>query len=217
VLPIVSRVLFAVNLLPVLQRATSLKRVVSVFTASYEGSFDDYDWDEFAIKKPLKARPHLSSMITMANNVLARQAPDVSFVHNFPGSVKTELGKDAKGGIAGLRNIFKLFAGFRRWLPAKDCGALQLYGATSARFPPATGDAAGSPLPDGISIARGTDGKPGSGSYSIDVNCEVSSSKVEQHLAKVRADGAEEKLWSHMLAEIERITGKARQISGSPV
>lgn len=115
----------------------------------------------------MKARgPHISSMITMTNDVMARQAPDVSFVHNYPGAVKTPFGKDAKGMIAVVRSIFNFIGYFDiKYLPLDECGALQLYCATSSRFPPAAGDAAGVPVPDDITVARGTDVEVGSGIY----------------------------------------------------
>lgn len=210
-LPVTSRILFALNLLPALQRATSLKRVVTVFAGGYEGPFNDKDWADYATKKPIKARGHLASMITIANNVMARQAPDVSFVHNFPGSLKIAFGKDAKGGMAVVRTVFNLVGHVLiNYLTPADCGALQLYGAMSARFPPAAGDAAGVPLSDGVPVARGTDGKPGSGSYTINFDCENASLDVDKHLAKATADGAEAKLWAHIIDEIKQATGKAR-------
>lgn len=212
-LPITSRTLFVLNLLPALQRATSLRRVVSVAAAGFEGYFDDSDWVGFGTKNFLKARGHFASMATMAHNALARRAPGVSFVHNFPGAVKTEFGKDVTGWMGVVRKVLKVVGSIAplRWLPNEECGARQLYNATSARFPPAAGDdAAGVPRPDHVPLARGADGTPGSGSYSIGVDCESSSPEVEQHLAKARADGAEEKLWAHLLGEIEQITGKAR-------
>ena len=209
VLPVTSRVLFALNLLPALQRATSLRRVVSVFAAGFEGQFNDQDWAEYGVKKPLKARGHIASMITMANNVLARRAPDVTFIHNFPGSVRTPFGKDATGTMAVVRAVFNgLGRVLVHYLPPDDCGTLQLFGATSARFPPAAGTPAGVPLPQGVDVARGSDDTLGSGSYNINYDNETVSADIARHLARAKADGAEEKVWEHLIGEIKRITGK---------
>lgn len=152
----------------------------------------------------------------MANNVMARQAPDVSFIHIFPGGVKTTFGKDAKGGMAVARMMFNFFGFFFiKYLPPDECGARQLYCATSARFPPAAAgvghvDDDGVSLPEDVTVARGTDGKTGSGSYTINFDAENVSLDVDKHLAQARADGMEEKLWAHILQEIEQATGKAR-------
>ncbi|ORY27106.1 putative short-chain dehydrogenases/reductase [Naematelia encephala] len=211
VLPVTSRILFTLNLLPALQKATSLKRVVSIFAGGHEGAFDENEWAEYANKKPMKARAHLASMITMANNVMARQAPDVSFIHNYPGAVRTPFGKDAKGLMAAIRVVFNFVGYFAiKYLPPAECGALQLYGATSARYPPAAGEAMGVPLSDDVPVARGTDGQAGSGSYSSNFDCENVSLDVDNHLAEAKADGAEERMWAYIMGEIKQITGKAR-------
>jgi len=159
----------------------------------------------------MKFRGHVASMITMANNVMAELAPDVSFVHNYPGSVKTAFGKDAKGTMFVVRTVFNLVGHILiKYLPPATCGELQLYGATSARFPPATGDAVGVPLSNDVFVARGIDGKPDSGSYTINFDCENVSFDVDKHIAKAKAEGVEVKLWAHILDEIKQITGKAR-------
>jgi hypothetical protein len=183
---------------------------MTVFAAGFEGSFDDTFSSDYIIKKPFKSRPHLSSIITMANKVSARKVPDVSFVHSYPGFVKTLFGKDARGLLAVARVVFGLVNDvFATWVPAKELGALQLFNATSARFPPAVDDSAGVPLSADMNVPKGTDGKLGSGSYSLDQNCESSSQEVCDHLAKARASGAEDKMWLHILQEIKDITGQS--------
>ncbi|KFY35813.1 hypothetical protein V494_05572 [Pseudogymnoascus sp. VKM F-4513 (FW-928)] len=211
VLPITSRILFTLNLLPALQRAKSLKRVVSVFAAGYEGPFNDKEWMEYPVKHPMKARPHAASMITMAHNVMARQAPDVTFIHNYPGGVKTNFGSDLGAWTIPAIALFNLIAPiFLTRVSAAECGQRQLYCATSAQFPPAKGDTAGVSLENGIPVAKGSDGQLGSGSYTINYDGENVSPKVYEHLAKAKADGAEESLWAHISGEIKEITGKSR-------
>jgi hypothetical protein len=152
----------------------------------------------------------MSSMITMANNVLARKAPDVSFVHNYPGFVKTPFGKDAKGFLAVARVVMGLVSNvIATWVPPKDCGALQLFNATSARFPPTIGDSVGVPIAKKITVSKGTDGKLGTGSYSLGADCESSSQEVCDHLAKAKASGVEDRMWLHILTEIKDITGNS--------
>jgi hypothetical protein len=209
VLPFTSRILFALRLLPALQKASGLKRVVSVFAAGYEGPFSEKYWAEYVTRQPLKARGHLASLITMAHNVMAKKAPDVSFIHNYPGAVNTTFGKDAKGLMAVARTILTLVGPlFLKYRSPDESSTLQLYGATSAAFPPASGSATGVPLGDHVPVSVGTDGKPGSGSYNINANCEKVSHSIEKHLAQAKADGVEERLWAHVLDEIKQITGK---------
>lgn len=209
VLPVTSRILFVLGLLPALQRASGLKRVVSVYAAGYEGPFDETNWAEYASKRPIMARGHLASMITMAHNVLARKAPDVSFIHNYPGAVKTSFGRDAKGVMVVVRMALVVLAPiFLKYRRVEESAVLQLYGATSAAFPPATGDAAGVPLPTGATISAGTDGRTGSGTYNISDTCERVSKAVESRLSEAKVGGAEDRLWAHLLDEILQITGK---------
>lgn len=210
VLPFASRILFTVSLLPALQNASGLKRVVSIFAAGFEGYFDDKNWAEYPYTAPAKARAHLASMITMAHNVLARKAPDVSFIHNFPGAVKTEFGRDAKGAkMVMARIMFHMLGTFvYKYRSVEESSVLQLYGATSAAFPPTTGSAVGVPLSENVSVSVGADGKKGSGSYNLDADYKTVSHSVETHLAQARANGVEERLWIHVLAEIKQVTGR---------
>lgn len=153
----------------------------------------------------------MAVLVTLAHNVLAQRAPDVSFIHDFPGAVKTSFGKDATGGMALLRLFFNIVTPFTlSFLPPETCGALQLYCATSARFPPASGSGAagGVPLSKGVTVAKGTDGKVGSGSYSVPVDCDDMSVEVGKVLAKAKAEGAEESAWAHIAGEIKQHTGK---------
>lgn len=149
-------------------------------------------------------------MITMAHNAMARQAPDVTFIHNYPGGVKTNFGKDLGTWTIPVRAVFNFIAPiFLKHISPTECGKRQVYGATSARFPPAEGEAAGVPLAEGSSVARGADGLIGSGSYTVNFDSENVSLGVYEHLAKAKADGAEERLWAHILGGIKGITGRS--------
>lgn len=65
-------------------------------------------------------------------------------------------------------------------------------------------------LSDNITVNRGTDGRPGSDSCTINFAAENVSLDVDKHLARARKDGMEENLWGHILQEIEQATGKSR-------
>ena len=81
--------------------------------------------------------------------------------------------------------------------------------ATSARFPPGAGadTVAAVPLAGGVGVAKGVDGKTGSGVYSIDAEGESAGPKVEELMAKYRKEGMVEKVWEHTEGEFKRITG----------
>lgn len=212
-----ARFRFIVNLLPLLQKATSLRRVVSVLAGTREGAVDTDDFQARHLH-PLSPRGigHLSSLTTLSLEAVARTAPSVSFVHTFPGFVKTNIGNDVEGlGYAIMRGVFKavypligpLFA-----TPVDEAGERHLFFATSARFPSArSGDGGGTgvPLADGVAVVRGTDGTRGSGVYAVTKEAEPAPAKTEQLLGKLRADGMVEKVWSQVEDEFVRITGAA--------
>lgn len=208
-LPFASRILFTLALLPTIQNASGLRRVVSVFAAGYESHFNEENWAEHVTKQPLKARAHLASMITMAHNVLAQKAPDVSFVHNFPGGVKTSFGKGATGIMAVARMALTVFGPLlMKYRSPEESSVLQLYCATSAAFPPAAGSAVGAALLENAAVSLGADGKQGSGSYNVDENCERVDHSIEKFLIRAKEDGVEERLWAHVVGEIKQITGQ---------
>ena len=203
-----ARIRFIQNLLPELQAAKSLRRVVSVFAGTKEGAFnvDDLNGDKIPLTK---ARGHAASMVTIGMQVLARRAPDVSFIHDFPGPVKSGISRDMPG-LAGLgMRVLIKFIGPIFNIPTDESGEYHLFFATSARYTPQSGTLSTSGVPfDGtVSPARGADGQIGSGMYSIDEKGESASSAVEQLLAGMRKDGISERLWKHTESEWQRITG----------
>lgn len=206
------RVRFMVNLLPLLRAATGLRRVVSVFAGTFEGPVFPDDWQGRNVPMS-KGRGHVTSMITMAHLKLAEQAPEVSFLQNYPGAVKTNILRGDEGlGMLLMAPVFVLLRLVHVLPPVsqQECGERQTYYCTSGMYPAAQdGDGAGGvPLPDGLEIARGVDGKTGSGVYSVSWDGEVGKSKVEKIIRENREAGLVDKLWYHTTEEFERITGK---------
>lgn len=129
-----SRNRFTINLLPLLQQATSLRRVVSAFAAGKEGPVNAND---FAARKvsTFLSRGHPSSLVTLSLEALARKAPDVTFIHDFPGPVKTNFLRSGQGVAISVMNvIFKFVSPFFTWYSVQDCGERHLFFATSARY-----------------------------------------------------------------------------------
>ncbi len=65
----------------------------------------------------------------------------------------------------------------------------------------------GVPLAGTLVTARGSDGRTGSGVYSIDHKGDSAPPKVEQLLEKLRHDGTAQKAWNYVTADFIRITG----------
>ncbi|KAF8907951.1 hypothetical protein CPB84DRAFT_1959488 [Gymnopilus junonius] len=211
VLAYYSRTRFIVNLLPLLRRATSLRRVVTVLAAGREGpinanNFQAAHYYSFAI---LSARAHIASMITLSLETLAKNSPEVSFIHEFPGFVKTGLGRSASTLTALFGKAIFTIIGPWLFVPNDESGERHLYLATSAKYPSkaCTDEDSDLPFADGVSVARGTEGKNGSGVYSVNWDGESSGPQVEEILVKLREDGLVGKLWEHTEYEFERITG----------
>ena len=203
-----SRTRFIVNLLPLLQQATALRRVVSVLAGGKEGPVNTSDFQARKVSL-LSQRGHLSAMTTLSLEALAKKAPDVSFIHDFPGPVKSKIARGGQGAAIFVLNVVFTAIGPLVGIPTQESGERHLFLATSARYPAGmSGDAtSGVPLVDGLAVARGTSGKSGSGVYSIGSDGESSGPKVEALLAKLRNEGTVEKLWEHTEGEFKRITG----------
>ncbi|KAH6212309.1 hypothetical protein HBI43_150320 [Parastagonospora nodorum] len=156
-----------------------------------------------------KLRPHMSSIHTLAWEVPADRVPSVSFVHNFLGSVETNLYKNAEGAIDWVLSTVKNVVGglFGRWLfvPIEECGEREVYLATSGRYEPRVGSARGVVRGD-VGIAEGSDGREGSGVYSVTCDGEKRTETSVEVLRDLRAQGVKEMVWEHMNAEFDRIT-----------
>jgi len=203
-----ARMRFVINLLPLLSHATSLRRVVTIFAGSKEGKIftDDFQAKNLGLTS---VRGHVTSMITLGFEAIAKQAPGVSFIHDYPGFVKTGLSRELKGPAAAImRVVFTPVMAILK-IPIDEVGERQTFFATSARFPPTAGEpkADGLTLGKGVETAVSTDGKVGGGVYSIDYEAEGTDPKVQELLAQLRKDGTAEKAWKHTQDEFVRITG----------
>ncbi len=133
----------------------------------------------------------------------------MSFVHDYPGTVRTALAGRMEGMLGVLMRLYSLIVGYWVCVPIEECGARHLYLATSARYPPASvenDEGCGVPLGDGVEVARGTTGKVGSGIYSVGWDGASASPAVEKLLAEYRGKGLVEEIQRHADSEFERIT-----------
>ena len=106
----------------------------------------------------MAARGHASSMATLSLQTMAKSAPNVSFIHDFPGPVKSGIARGTTGPIfLAMKAVMALLGPFV-YVPNTESGERHLYLATSARYPAdkAGDEAPGVPLEDGVEVARGT-------------------------------------------------------------
>ncbi|KAI0159693.1 hypothetical protein GGR57DRAFT_520963 [Xylariaceae sp. FL1272] len=175
-----------------------LCRVMTVFAGSKEGPI--HTDDSPALRLPVyKARGHIVSMITLTFEHIHKQAPEVSFIHDYPGFVNTGMSRELKPTV-----VTTVMKGFFRVI-----GERQLFNATSARFPPQTGDANGVRLGEGLKTATSTEGEIGGGVYSIDNVNESAGQSVVTLLSKLRKEGVADDTWKHTEAEFQRVAGSS--------
>ena len=201
-----SRACFMSGLLPLVQKATGLRRVVSVGAGTYEGpiDFDNFNCIGFPL---LKQRDQVASIQTLFMEEMRRQAPGVSFIHTVPGVVKTGITREATGLgmsiIIGISNLLSPFIATSSY----ETGERHVFAATNAIYSP---DPKTSPLQGvqsgGLEVARGTNGKNCSGMYTVNHKGETSMAKA-QLLEQFRKDGTAHKVWDVMDKDVKRITG----------
>ncbi|THW19865.1 hypothetical protein D6D23_07080 [Aureobasidium pullulans] len=197
---------FITNLLPLINNATSLRRVISVFIATLEGEIQMDDFQGWHMKL-MANRDHAASITTLSLESHHKDNPNVSFVHKFPGVIKSGITRGTSGVVlTALKAVVRIF-GSLFYMPAEEAGDRHVFLSTSARYSVGEKDeAAGVPLsvaPD-LSFARGTDGKMASGVYSINASGESAGEKVEEALASLRSRGMAEKVMDTINTDIEK-------------
>jgi len=198
------------NLLPLLQQAPSLRRVVTVFAGTKEGPLfaDDLGCDRVSLLNIRAVRGHMCAMIDFCLERIAQGAPTVSFVHDYPGFVDTGIFDKTEGVLAAAIRAFGRVADLvvrkrrERFVPLEECGERHLFLATSARFEPMRSEACGVPCGE---RARGSCGEVGGGVYVVDEHLESAGTEVEMLLRELRRDGMVEVVWKHTEGEFERI------------
>ncbi|KAH6715583.1 hypothetical protein BKA61DRAFT_632230 [Leptodontidium sp. MPI-SDFR-AT-0119] len=187
-LMVYSRARFIMNLLPIIKVAPALRRIITVAGGGREGQLypEDYPARHLSL---MKMRQHLITVITLSMEALAKFAPEVSFIHDYPGTVKTPL-LDHNLGIISV-----------------ECGERHLFMATSARYLPKLGGegADGVKLGSG-DVFKGSNEEVGSGVYSVKSDCESTSAASLKLLVEYRAQGLVEDVWKHVDGEFRRIS-----------
>ncbi|KAK0099746.1 hypothetical protein ONS95_013361 [Cadophora gregata] len=208
-LMIYSRARFIMDLLPIIRTAPSLRRIITVAGGGREGQIypEDYPARHLSF---IKMRPHLIALTTLSMESLARDAPEVSFVHDYPGTVKTPLIDNGLGFIGVILRAWIFLFGWYVCIPLEECGERQLFLATSARFAPKERGkgADGVEVGDQSIVAKGSNGEVGSGVYSVSSDCESGSAASLKFLEQYRSQGLVEDVGNHINGEFKRIMGE---------
>lgn len=204
-LMVYSRARFIMNLLPIIKTAPGLRRVVTVAGGTQEGRIypDDYPARHLSL---MEMRPHSIAVITLSMEALAKSAPEVSFIHDYPGTVKTALMDHDLGLIGVILRVYIYLFGWYVCIPLEECGERHLFLATSTRYAPRLGGEGA----DGVNVgsggmAKGSNGEAGSGVYSVGSDCESGSAASLKILKEYREKGLVEDVWKHIDAEFKRI------------
>ncbi|KAH8754502.1 hypothetical protein BGZ57DRAFT_773277 [Hyaloscypha finlandica] len=190
-----TRILFITSLLPLLRSAPRLRRIISVGGGTQEGPLDAADFPALRIPLP-QLRGHLSTLVTLGLESIARNETAVSIVHDYPGTVKTPL----------LNYMSEEQMSALIFVPLEECGERHLFLATSGRFRAAEGGCNGVRVGEGDEVAVGTSGVRGSGMYSVGPDCESTSAEVLELLAGLREKGMVDEIWRHTEGEFARVT-----------
>ncbi|KAL4986568.1 hypothetical protein BDW68DRAFT_163043 [Aspergillus falconensis] len=195
-----SRLRFTTMLIPLLQRASFLRRVVTVGAAGFEGPIDTSDFEALGVPAG-QVRGHVATLMTLGMEAVARHAPSVAFIHDYPGTVDTPLTR---------RVMFGTGSAPVGWMDPTESGERHVYLLTSVRYPGREKDATLAQL-DGDGdvpnpeVARGTNGEVGSGVYAVGLDGECVSAETLGFVDALRKDGMVDLLWEHTVGEFERI------------
>lgn len=203
---------FVVNLLPQLTKAgtvedsgpatpgvgRNLSRVVSVLEAGGEAPLN---LDDLSLKTHYSLRnaaKHAITMTTLSMQELAAAHPATSFIHAYPGAVKTGIMREF-GAVTRVA-MSAMFVLAKPWMvPLTESGDRHLYAATSPRFPPRAANGVGDAAP-------GADRIKGSGAYLLHWDgTNVGNQKV---LEEFRKNQTGKLVWEHTVGVVESICGK---------
>ncbi|KAE8368051.1 hypothetical protein BDV27DRAFT_122927 [Aspergillus caelatus] len=203
-----SRMRFVHNLLPLLSASKGPARVVSVLAAGQEGKVEEDNLDLQKSWTFMKAGTYAATMNSLAAEHLATLYPSISFVHVFPGIVRTPLMNKTMGSIAGS---IVGFLSRPMSISSQESGERHLFISTSAAYPPATPKDpanAGVPLVEGVKTSVASTGKIGGGSYIL--KYDGANAANEKLMSGYRAEDFPKKIWAHTLETFKKVFDPAQ-------
>lgn len=181
-----------------------MARVVSVLSPGDESTALDLSNLDLKTDFSLKAAAnHGITMTDFAFEELAKENPNISFVHAFPGGVKTGWSKEASFPVRAASNLAYML-GSPWMVPINESGERHLYAATSARYPPKNGNGAGVDA-GSEAVMKGSAGDIGSGAYLIGSTNDFRAN--EKVLKMLRDKDAGSKILAHTLETFKAVRG----------
>lgn len=202
-----ARIRFICNLLPLLRAsAPELSRVVSVLAPGDEAA--NLNFGDLDLKQSFSLRTAGTYCVTMTDfafEELAKANPTVSFVHGFPGGVKTGFFKESNFLLRAGATI-SMDVLMRPWMTSlEESGERHLFAATSRKFVSRDGEEHGVEFGKGES-GKGSDGELGSGAYLIGSTGEWRGN--EKALKELRSKDAGDKIWKHTMKTFESVAAR---------
>ncbi|KAB8226573.1 hypothetical protein BDV33DRAFT_162440 [Aspergillus novoparasiticus] len=198
-----SRMRFVHNLLPLLNASKAPARVVSVLAGGQEGKIEEDNLDLQKSWSITKAGMYAATLNSLAAEHLATLYPSISFVHVFPGIVRTPLMNKTMGSIAGS---IVSFLSRPMSISSQESGERHVFISTSAAYPPAAPEDptnAGVPLVEGVKTSVASTGKIGGGSYIL--NYDGANAANEKLMSGYRAEDFPKKIWAHTLETFKKV------------
>ncbi|KAK6811789.1 hypothetical protein RU639_012348 [Aspergillus parasiticus] len=198
-----SRMRFVHNLLPLLSASKAPARVVSVLAGGQEGKIEEDNLDLQKSWTIMKAGMYAATLNSLAAEHLATLYPSISFVHVFPGIVRTPLMNKTMGSIAGS---IVSFLSRPMSISPQESGERHVFISTSAAYPPAAPEDptnAGVPLVEGVKTSVASTGKIGGGSYIL--NYDGANAAKERLMSGYRAEDFPKKIWAHTLETFKKV------------
>ncbi|PWY90612.1 short-chain dehydrogenases/reductase [Aspergillus sclerotioniger CBS 115572] len=198
-----ARMRFVNNLLPLLRASQGPARVVSILAAGQEGSIKEENFDLTKSWTFMKSNTYAATLNSLAIEHLAAANPTISFIHAFPGVVRSPLMKSTFGNFAGsvLGILSRPIS-----MTLEESGERNLFLSTSAAYPPAAPkdpSHSGVPLAEGVETAAASTGKVGGGSYILAYD--GSNATREKLMADYRGKEFPSKVWNHTIETFKRV------------
>lgn len=190
-----ARVRFMQNLLPQVQTAKFLRRVVNVLAGTKEGPINVDNFQGWGLGRG-QLLLQLASMMTLELQTMAEEAKTVSFIHSYPGSVKTGIWRSNPGGAPKIEGPY---------IDNAISGGFHLFLSTSPVFPPSSFTGVEEQnfyqtVTEEDSVKDVADGV-----YMINEKGEPSELRVENILKRMKDEGVQERLAQHTKEVFQQI------------
>ena len=204
-----ARMRFTLNLLPQLTAASNAGQLSRMATVLAAGSEDDVRLDDLDLKHDFTLHACLAHCVMLTDFMieeLAKRNPGISFMHSYPGTVKTGIAKELTGPVRLAVKV--LYAVMSPWIiQIQDSGERHTFQLTSSIYAARNGSV-GLEAPEGLDIITGSDGVQGSGSYLLDWDGRATGdSKI---LRKYRDLGMGQVTWDHTMHVFNRAMSRKR-------